>query len=111
MTPWLELVGGRNPHRGAQSIWKSTVAPTPVPGFSNTRWYAAAEIQFVIAENYHMLANFMAELDAHEYGDATRAKLNAILHDPEKSLRLRLQLAAMLDMRELVSTTYELEGD
>lgn len=37
MTPWLELVGGRNPNRGAQALWRSTVSPTVVPGYSKTR--------------------------------------------------------------------------
>lgn len=38
MTPWLELVGGRDPHRGAQNLWKATVYPQLVPGYSNVRW-------------------------------------------------------------------------
>ena len=48
MTPWLELVGGSHPHKGAQSLWKKAVHPQVVPGYSPVRWYATAEIQFVI---------------------------------------------------------------
>lgn len=66
MTPWLELVGGRNPHRGAQALWRSTVHPQKVPGYSKVRWYAAAEIQFVIAENFQELPDFLARLDELE---------------------------------------------
>lgn len=111
MTPWLELVGGRNPHRGAQALWRTKVHPQKVPGYSAVRWYASAEIQFVLAANFDKLVPFLQELDELQYGDATRKKLHDILDDPAERDRLRLQLAAMLDMRVLVQTTYELEGD
>lgn len=45
------------------------------------------------------------------YGDALRAQLNNILNSAADARTLHLQLAAMLDMRILVKTTYELEGD
>lgn len=111
MTPWLELVGGRNPHRGAQALWRSAVHPQSVPGYSTTRWYAGAEIQFVLAENCHRLPSFLAKLDEYKYGDATRQKLHNVIDSTEKFNTFKLQLAAMLDMRQLVQTTYELEGD
>ena len=30
-TPWLVLVGGRDPHRGAQALWKEKANPLTVP--------------------------------------------------------------------------------
>lgn len=108
MTSWLELVGGRNPHRGAQALWRATVAPQPVPGYSKVRWHSLAEIQIVIAENFDKLDRFMAQLDERCYGEATRQKLRAIL---EKRKCLKLQLAAVRDLQSLIRTTYELEGD
>lgn len=111
MGPWLELVGGRNPHRGAQSLWRAKVAPQKVPGFSNVRWFCKAEIQFVLAENFEKLQPFLLELDARGYGDATRQKLHDILDADARRHRLKLQLAAMLDLRDLVRYTYQLEGD
>lgn len=111
MLPWLELVGGRNPHRGAQSLWRAKVAPQKVPGFSNVRWYCKAEIQFVLAENFEKLQQFLLELDARGYGEATRQKLHDILDADCRRTRLKLQLAAMLDLRDLVRYTYQLEGD
>lgn len=111
MTSWLELVGGRHPHIGARDLWRETVAPQTVPGFSNTRWYAKAEIEFVLAENFNRLPGFVAQLEEHGYGDATRKKLQQTLEDPKTASELKLQLAAMLDMRQLVRTTYELEGE
>lgn len=71
MTGWLELVGGRNPHRGAQSLWRSLVAPQRVPGYSKTRWHALAEIQVVIAENFDKLDELMTQLDQRAIGDAS----------------------------------------
>lgn len=109
MTPWLELVGGRHPHRGAQALWRRAVHPTPVPGYSHVRWYANAEIQFVLAEHYNKLPSLLDELDRLKYGDATRAKLRSVFHS--KGNTLQLQLAGMLDMRIIVRTTYQLEGD
>lgn len=111
MTPWLELVGGRHPHRGAQALWRAAVHPATAPGFSNTRWYSLAEIQFVLARHYDKLAPFMDKLNELKYGDATRQKMNNILQNRTQSQKMRLQLACMLDLECLVRTTYELEGD
>lgn len=111
MTPWLELIGGRHPHRGAQGLWRTAVSPQQVPGFSNVRWYSTAEIQFVMAENYDKIKPLLDQLDLYKYGDATRRKLRDVIDSPAKAKSLKLQLAAMLDMRPLVRTTYELEGD
>lgn len=110
-TVWLDLVGGCHPHVGARDLWREAVAPQSVPGFSNTRWYSKAEIQFVIAENYGKLAVFMRRLDEYGYGDALRQKLHGFFDDHETEQKLKLEFAAMLDMRALVRTTYELEGD
>ena len=110
MTPWLELVGGTHPHQGAKALWRAAVL-RPVPGYSSTRWYSLAEIQFVLAENFNQLKPFLQTLDQLGYGDTTRKKLHALLDDVASYNKLRLQLAAMLDMKVLVKTTYELEGD
>jgi hypothetical protein len=111
MTPWLDLVGGQHPHMGAKAMWRIAVHPTRVPGFSNTRWYSKAEIEFVLGENFDKLNKFLKDLDAKEYGEATREKLHAILDQPDQAQHLELELAAMLDLRNLVRYTYELEGD
>ena len=109
-TPWLELVGGRDPHRGAQILWKETVAPASVPGYSKVRWHSWAEILFVIAEaGMDRLGSFISTCEARDYGDATRKSLRAIYDTKLESLRL--ELAALLDVRSVVKTTYELEGD
>lgn len=111
MTSWLELVGGRNPHRRAQALWRHVVAPQRVPGYSKVRWHSLAEIQALLAENFHRLDPFMAQLDAEGIGDATRAKLHAVLDNAESRRTLQLQLASVRDMQQIVRTTYELEGD
>lgn len=110
MTPWLELVGGRQPHCGAKALWRSAVHPTLVPGYSKVRWHSLAEIEFVLAENFDKLPGFLDSLNQRHYGEATREKLNGIMNSPSCDT-LRLQLAGMLDIRMLVRTTYELEGE
>ena len=110
MTPWLELVGGRNPHAGAKLLWKQMVAPVTVPGYSNVRWYSKAEIEFVIARaGMQQLGDFITECEQRNYGHATQQKLRSIYDN--KTASLRLELAAILDMEIVVKTTYELEGD
>jgi hypothetical protein len=108
-TPWLELVGGRDPHAGAKALWKSMVSPQVVPGYSKVRWWSKAEIWFVKAENFSQLRPFVRLLQDRDIGDATTVKMATILRD--HALTLQLELAAMLDVRCLVSTTYDLEGD
>ena len=109
-TPWLELVGGRDPHRGAQALWKETVAPASVPGYSKVRWYSWAEILFVIAEaGINQLGSFITKCEERDFGDATTKSLRHIYDT--KSTALCLELASMLDMRTLVAQTYALEGD
>jgi len=51
------------------------------------------------------------EIHDKEYGDAACQKFHAILDQPNLARRLELELAAMLDLRNLVRYTYELEGD
>lgn len=106
MTPWLELVGGRNPHRGAQVLWREAVAPQAVPGYSKTRWHSVGEIQIVLAENFEKLLPFVAQLNARGWGDATRKKLTELLADRSKREVLRLQLAAVRDMQVLDTPLY-----
>ena len=109
-TPWLELVGGRDPHAGAKLLWKQTVAPAVVPGYSKVRWYSWAEITYVIAEaGMQRLGEFISKCEERDYGDATRKSLRRIYD--QKQASLRLELAAMLDTRTVVKTTYEMEGD
>ena len=108
-TPWLELVGGRDPHRGAQRLWKSMVAPQVVPGYSKVRWWSKAEIWFVMAENFGCLEPFIRLLRDRRFGDATTTSMANILAGHSDTLRL--ELAAVLDARVLVSTTYAMEGD
>jgi hypothetical protein len=108
-TPWLELVGGRDPHEGAKNLWKSMVAPQVVPGYSKVRWWSKAEIWFVMAENFNQLQPFVRLLQDRGIGAATTTKMANLLRDC--SAELKLELAAMLDVRVLVRTTYALEGD
>lgn len=87
MTPWLELVGGSNPHHGAQRLWRETVNG-PVPGYSKVRWHSVGEIAIKIAENFNQLPAFIDELDRLNYGDATRTKLRTLIEGDNVCLLL-----------------------
>lgn len=46
-----------------------------------------------------------------EYGDVTRIKINGIIESQEKMRAMQLQLVAVLDMKIIVATSDEVEGD
>jgi hypothetical protein len=89
-------------------MWKSLIGE-PVVGFSVTRWHCKAEIAMQIGKHFDKLERLLSRLGSEDIGDATTLKMRRIFS--EDCQRLRLQLAAMMDMRKLVATTYELEGD
>ena len=60
-------------------------------------------------ENFNKLMPLLRLLRDRDIGDATTASMTSILRDREAALQL--ELAGILDVRVLVRTTYELEGD
>lgn len=107
MTPWLELVGGHHPHRGAQALECMTVHPTRAPGHSNFKWYATAEIQFVLADHFHKLEAFLDHLDDLSYDDATRRKLHGIILDvPGKAAMLARALASRYERHSAANKNF-----
>lgn len=108
-TPWLDLVGGRDPHQGAKRLWAELVSPESVPGYSKVRWWSKVEIWFVMARNFHQLSPFIRLLQQRDIVDVTTRKMLTILR--ERGAQLQRELAVMLDMQPIVKTTYELEGD
>jgi hypothetical protein len=105
MTPWYTLVCN---NASAKSLWKEMIGE-PVKGFSNVRWYCRAEIMMEIGRHFNKVQGFLQKLSEREIGDATTAKMTTTYNSAKAELRL--SLAAMLDMRPIVKTTYELEGD
>ena len=66
-------------------------------------------MQFEVATNFSALDQLMQRCGQQGLAPASTAQINTILQSDRHTLKL--QLAAMFDMRCLVSTTYELEGD
>ena len=65
---------------------------------------------FAIAKPLQMLAPFLEENP--DLAPATCRKLLGILQDTQKSSKLQLELAVVIDAREaFVEATYKLEGD
>ena len=104
MHHWIGLVYS---HAGAKAAWKELIGK--VTGFSNVRWYAKAEIEMEIATNFGLLEKAIETFEERGYGDAHTKAMRLIYE--EKTVRLELEFAAMLDSRRIVSTTYEMEGD
>ncbi|KAG8458651.1 hypothetical protein KFE25_008448 [Diacronema lutheri] len=105
MTPWYTLVCN---NEMAGQLWHSTIGES-VKGFSSVRWYCRAEIMMQIAQHFDKVPKLLEELREREIGEATTKKMLEIY--ATSLAELKVSLAAILDMRRLIATTYELEGD
>jgi hypothetical protein len=105
ISPFINLVCSPG---AARVLWKSLIGEPPA-GFSTVRWWCKAEIAMQIARHFEKLDAFLNKLLADGIGDVTTQKMLQI-HSERKDA-LKVELAAMLDMRILVETTYALEGD
>lgn len=92
----------------AKELWRRTIGEG-VKGYSNVRWWCKAEIAMQIARHFGQLKSFLDALVRLKIGDATTNTMTRIY--TENNLTLMLEFAAMLDMVDVVSTTYKLEGD
>ena len=102
---WVQMVYS---HAGIKTIW-SHMVEEEVVGFSNIRWYCKAEIVMQIARAFGHVGPFLAMIEQLGYAPTLQGKLSEMLS--AHKLIIKLQAAAILDMRVLVSTTYTLEGD
>ena len=81
----------------------------PAKSFSEVRWWALAEMEMQIAMKYTLMLQLLREL--RDAGIAPSLVATMMEIEQSHPLELKLQFAAMLDMRLVVSTTYDLEGD
>ena len=104
MSPWITLI-----YRSAAAlaIWKALIGS--VEGYSTVRWYNLAEIIMQMAVNFQFVSLAIDKFLTEGVGQVTAIKLREI-YDSDPTT-LKLQMAAYLDVRVVVSTTYELEGD
>ena len=72
-------------------------------------WYCKGEIIMQMARHFDKIRPCLLRFEQESIGQTLTPKLKA-KHDEDPQL-LRRQFATMLDMRRLISTTYELEGD
>ena len=105
MTSWLVLVQNSP---AAKSLWLEKSGQA-MEGYSPIRWHSKAMVEMQLGENFAVLPDFLLELVADGIGDATtKTMLEIYTDDP---LNLELQIAAVMDLKKIVSTTYELEGE
>jgi hypothetical protein len=102
---WVTLVCN---NERAKSLWGASIDGPP-SGYSNIRWHSKAEIGQQIARNFSQLGPFLGKLVELGIGEATTSRMRRIF--TEQCTQLQIELAALLDARLLVATTYELEGD
>ena len=102
---WIKLIYSS---RQAYEIWRAAIG-TRVVGYSAVRWHATAEIQFQLGENFTLISPTINRFVAEGIGATLSPRLRTI-YDSDPQL-LHLQLAAMMDMKPVVQTTYALEGD
>ncbi len=88
--------------------WKSLTG-LPPPSYSVTRWWSRYE---VLAKLMVTFGDATTLLEDEDISPANAAKLRAILDDPAKKRKLKIELAATVDcMEPFVKATYNLEGD
>lgn len=107
LTSWIGLIYSSPT---AKAIWKQLLGiNASVVGYSAVRWYAKAEIVMQIAQNFPLISEALTAFEEKGVGQAHRTRLRE-LYDQHHD-HIELQCAAILDMRPVVATTYELEGD
>lgn len=93
----------------AKLLWKQRTGAA-VKTHSETRWWSKWEIYNQLLKSFGDVHPFLESADGTS--PATIALLIAILDDEDDAVRLKLELAAMVDIgKHLVVATYKLEGD
>lgn len=105
MKVWIKLMTSS---KQATGLWKVTIDESP-ENYSAIRWYALMEIIMQIARKFPLLLSFIQQLMASGISPVLAPKLLELYR--ENTLKLKMQFAACLDMRVVVSVTYEMEGD
>lgn len=103
---WIPIVYGTSPQ--AKAIWKRTIDQALI-GFSSVRWYCEGEIIIQNSFNFPLLKPFLTQL-VDEGICPTLAPAALEIYQRDERL-LKLEHASMVDMRLIISTTYEMEGD
>ena len=101
---WVVLM---NSH-AARNLWASQIDHSP-KRFSSVRWHALAEMQFELATHFARLPTLISQCEQRNIAPASVQQLSQTLRNHRHELRV--ELAAMLDMRSLVAATYDMEGD
>ena len=85
-----------------QSYWY-----TPVPSYSDTRWWSKWEVMSHLPKSFGSVSSFLVKTDL----PSSKLKLE-IISDPPKNRKLHMELAITIDaMEPFVKATYNLEGD
>ena len=93
----------------SKALWKEQTGRSIVT-FSKTRWWSRWEVMHQLFWQFGALTPFLA--NHVDIGPASRPKLLEILQDPYKSALLQIELAAVVDLGEvIVKATYQLESD
>lgn len=105
MTAWLILVQNG---AAAKALWISMTGH-PMVGYSTIRWHSKGQVIIDIGNDFAHVPDFLIALVAAQIGDATTTTMmDAYTSDP---LKLELQIAAIMDVKTIISITYEMEGE
>lgn len=101
---WVTLM---NSH-GARALWAAEIGRSP-RRYSSVRWHALAEMHFEVATHFSRLDNLVQKCQENNLAPASVQQIVDVISSRRHALKL--ELAAMLDMKRLVAATYEMEGD
>ena len=106
MSKWIAIIYGTSPH--AKAIWKRTIDVALV-GYSTVRWYSEGEIIIQNAQIFPLIKPFLKQLVDEGVCPTLAPAALDILERGERLLKL--QHAAIVDMKMVISLTYDMEGD
>jgi hypothetical protein len=105
MSKWIGIVYGNSP--AAFNLWRRTIDQSVI-GFSAVRWYCTTEIEFQIVNMYPLMRPFLIKL-VNDDLCPTLAPAALAIYDRDP-LQLKVEFAATMDVKMLVTACYNLEG-
>ena len=106
VTAWVQMFSHSPKSR---LLWQNRVGKS-VKNLSKTCWWSRWEVINQLLELFGDVGPFLMEYE--DIGPRTRTRMLSILQDPSRKAYLVVEMAVVVDAdRELVKTTYKIEGD
>ena len=99
---WIGLFS----HSPKTRLTRSTLTELSAPSYSTVRWWSRFEVTKQVHDAFGDVSSF---LSSSSLPPASSGRLSAILNDPAKCRKLKIEIVITVDT--MVAATYLLEGD